>query len=260
MPEVDWDFRQGMIRKRLSRTRHVLLVLSGKGGVGKSVVSATLSALLAGSGLRVGLLDADIYGPSSALLFGADTLPEEGKGGLTPPTRRGVKIMSVDLFASGRPLPLTGYGAGQVLTELLALTDWGKLDCLIADMPPATGDIMQILTSLGNEKTSGLVVSMPDRLSTAVAHRVLELLRTGRVPTIGVLENMRKVEPRRGGGVRGPAKLAKEFRVPFLGALPLDPGVTEAVEKADVSALLETEFAEELSKATLPYRRTLRTD
>jgi len=257
MPDSVSDFRQGMIRKRLSSVRRILLVLSGKGGVGKSVVSATLAALLAGSGFEVGLLDADIYGPSSALLFGADTLPEEGRRGLTPPKKRGVKIMSVDLFASGRPLPLTGYGAGQVLTELLALTDWGKLDCLIADMPPATGDIMQILTSLGNAKTSGLVVSMPDRLSTAVAHRVLELLRTEKVPTIGVLENMRRVGLTRAHGGHGPAKLAEEYGVPFLGALPFDSGVTEAVEKADVGALLRTKFPEELSRATFPYKRTL---
>lgn len=119
---------------------------------------------------------------------------------------------------------------------------------------------MQVLTSLENVKTSGLVVSMPDRLSTAVAHRVLELLRTEKVPTIGVLENMHRAEPPRGLGDSGPAKLAKEFGVPFLGALPLDPGVTEAVEKADVGALLKTEFAEGLRKAILPYKRALRTD
>jgi len=260
MPDSDPDFRQGMIRRRLSDVRHVLLVLSGKGGVGKSVVSATLAAMLAQFGFDVGLLDADIYGPSSALLFGADTLPEEGKGGLTPPITKGVKIMSVDLFASGRPLPLTGYGAKQVLIELLALTNWGKLDCLIADMPPATGDIMQVLTSLESTKTSGLVVSMPDRLSTAVAHRVLELLRTEKVPTIGVLENMSRAGRSRDQGVRGPAKLAKEFGVPFLGAIPFDPGVTEAVEKADVGALLKTEFAAGLRRAIIPYKRALRTD
>jgi len=262
MADVDSasDFRQGMIRRRLGGVRHVLLVLSGKGGVGKSVVSATLAAELAVSGFVVGLLDADIYGPSSALLFGIDEVPEEGKGGLTPPTIRGVKIMSVDLFASGRPLPLTGYGARQVLLELLALTDWGKLDCLIVDMPPATGDIMQLLTSLGNAKPSGLVVSMPDRLSTAVAHRVLELLRNEKVPAIGVVENMRRTERSRRRGAQGPAKLAKEFRVPFLGSLPYDRGVGEAVDRADIGALLKTPFAAELRKATLPYKEKLRTD
>lgn len=139
MPDSDSDFRQGMIRRRLSRVRQVLLVLSGKGGVGKSVVSATLAALLAKSGFDVGLLDADIYGPSSALLFSTDTLPEEGKGGLTPPITRGVKIMSVDLFASGRPLPLTGYGARQVLIELLALTDWESWTASLQTCPRRPG-------------------------------------------------------------------------------------------------------------------------
>jgi ATP-binding protein involved in chromosome partitioning len=254
------DFRQGMIRKRLRGVRHVLLVLSGKGGVGKSVVSATLSAQLAASGLQVGLLDADIYGPSSALLFGVGALPEEGEAGLTPPASRGVKIMSVDLFASGRPLPLTGSGAKQVLLELLALTSWGNLDCLIADMPPATGDMMQVLTSLESSKSSGLVVTMADRLSTSVAHRVLELLRTGKVPTIGVLENMGRGLAGGASGGHGAAKLAREFGVPFLGVLPFDSGVTEAVERADIDAVLETDFAEKLREATLPYKKTLRTD
>jgi ATP-binding protein involved in chromosome partitioning len=254
------DFREGMIKKRLRGVRHVLLVLSGKGGVGKSVVSAALAAQLADAGLGVGLLDADIYGPSSALLFGVDALPEEGKGGLRPPSSRDVKIMSVDLFASGRPVPLTGYGARQVLVELLALTDWGKLDCLIADMPPATGDIMQLLTSLGNAQPSGLVVTMADKLSTAVAHRVLQLLRAEKVPIVGVLENMRRATPGMAAGGSRPAGLAREFEVPLLGALPFDPGVTAAVEDADIRALLSTRFAKELRLATSAYKKTLRTD
>ena len=194
------DFRKGMIRKRLENVKRVLLVLSGKGGVGKSVVSATLAAMLAESGLKVGLLDADLYGPSSALLFNARGFPAEGESGLIPPVAGGVKLMSVDLFASGRPIPLTGSAAEQVVLELLALTDWGRLDYLIVDMPPATGDIMMTLTSLGKKGLAAVVVTMPDRLSTTVAHRVLELLQSGDIPTVGVLGNM--MRPRSSGACR----------------------------------------------------------
>ena len=248
------DFRNGMIRKRLRNVDRVLLVLSGKGGVGKSVVSAALSAMMAGSGLRVGLMDADIYGPSSALLFNTDGLPAEGESGLIPPIKGGVKVMSVDLFASGRPIPVTGSGANQVLLELLALTDWEALDCLVVDMPPATGDIMMSLTSLGKEELAAIVVTMPDRLSTTVAHRVLQLLKSGKIPTLGVLGNM--LPSSKDGGLRnqsGPRNLAKEFDVPLLGLLPFDAGVSAAVERGNVATLLQTAFAEELRRSMGSY-------
>jgi len=248
------DFRLGMIRRRLRKIKRLLLVMSGKGGVGKSVISATLAAQLANTGYKVGLMDADIYGPSSALLFDVKALPEEGERGLTPPVSEGVKIMSVDLFAAGRPIPLTGYGAQQVLLELLALTDWGELDYLIVDMPPATGDIMLTLTSLGKKDLAAVVVTMADKLSTTVAHRVLQLLRSGKVLTIGVLENMHRPSSRRGitnGG--GPRRLAEEFNVPLLGLLPYDPGVSRAVEKGGIKGLLGTKFAAELRRSASSF-------
>ncbi len=258
-PDLDLDFREGMIRKRFRNVKKILLVMSGKGGVGKSVVSATFSALLSDAGLKAGLMDADIYGPSSALLFGASGLPVEGERGLTPPLADGVKIMSVDLFASGKPVPLTGSGASQVILELLALTDWGELDCLVVDMPPATGDIMMTLTTLGKKEIAALVVTMPDRLSTTVARRVLQLLKTGKVPTIGVLGNM--VGPSgssralNGAGAR---KLAKESGVPLLGLLPYDSSVPNVVEKADIRGLLLTKFAKDLRTSMTPYLESLR--
>jgi ATP-binding protein involved in chromosome partitioning len=248
------DFRQGMIRKQLKRTKRILLVLSGKGGVGKSVVSATLAALMADAGLKVGLMDADIYGPSSALLLNARGLPVEGEEGLTPITCDGVKVMSVDLFASGKPLPLTGSGARQVILELLALTNWGELDCLIVDMPPATGDIMMSFTSLSKKDVAAVVVTMPDRLSTTVARRVLELLRSGRVRTLGVLGNMiPPMESRRVTRSSGPRDLAREFGMPLLGLLHYDKAVPKAVEKGGVGSLLSTGFAVELRHSMHPY-------
>jgi len=254
------DFRRGMMRKRLRGVKRLLLVLSGKGGVGKSVVSATLAAMLSDSGFRVGLMDADIYGPSSALLFGADELPGEDEGGLTPPVREGVKVMSVDLFARGKPIPLTGSAAQQIVLELLALTDWGDLDCLVVDMPPATGDIMMSMTTLGR-KEAALVVTMPDRLSITVAHRVLQLLKSGNVQTLGVVGNM--LRPRRGAPASdqsGPRKLAREFNVPLLGLLPYDEGVTKAVEKSDIKALLATKFAKLLKHSAGAFMDSLEAD
>lgn len=243
-----------MIRRHLKSVGKVVMVLSGKGGVGKSVVSATLAAQLARAGKRVGLIDADVYGPSAALLFNSTSLPEEKEEGLTPPMVRGVKLMSVDLFASGRPIPLTGHGASQVILELLALTDWGELDFLIVDMPPATGDIMLTLTSVGREQLEAVVVTMPDMLSTSVAHRVLELLHSGGIPTMGVLENMsRPSQGHTAEGERGARALAREFGVKFLGAIPFDSRITAAVDKQDIGALLATDFAKELGRSVASH-------
>ncbi len=246
-----------MIDRRLSRVKRILLVMSGKGGVGKSVVSAALAAMVAASGLKAGLMDADIYGPSSALLFGAKGFPAEGESGLVPPIQGGVKVMSVDLFASGRPIPLVGSGANEILLELLALTDWGDLDCLVVDMPPATGDIMLTLTSLRQDGVGAAVVTMPDRLSTTVAHRVLELLRGGRIQTVGVLGNMVGGSGRGVSARSGPGNLAKEFGVPLLGLLPYDPAVSKAVEAGNVEGLLRTEFARRLRRSMGAYLRDL---
>jgi len=245
------DFRRGMIDRRLAGTKRVLLVMSGKGGVGKSVVSAALAGMAAASGLRAGLMDADIYGPSSALLFGAKGLPAEGDSGLIPPVLGGVKVMSVDLFASGRPIPVSGSGASEILLELLALTDWGTLDYLVVDMPPATGDIMLTLTSLRRDGVVAVVVTMPDRLSISVAHRVLELLTRGGVTTVGVLGNMVRGSAKELG--TGPRRLAEEFGVPLLGLLPYDPSVLKAADKGTVEALLRTRFAHTLRRSMGGY-------
>lgn len=243
------DFRKGMVRRRLKKVDNVLLVLSGKGGVGKSVVSAALAALLARNGHAVGLMDADVHGPSSALLLDAHGQPGEGSNGLTPLVAAGVKVMSVDFFAPGRPIPLTGDEAKQVILEMLALTDWGELDYLIVDMPPATGDVMMTLTSVARS-ASALVVTMPDRLSLAVAHRVLQLLRSGKIPVAGVLGNMHgRGELSGRTDDDGPKRLAEEFGARFLGKLPYDDGVQEAVERSDIAILLASDFGRALDKS-----------
>ena len=240
------DFREGMVKKQLGGVETIILVLSGKGGVGKSVVSASIAAILADQGLAVGLMDADIYGPSSAILFGAHLRPVETKAGLVPPVMRGVKVMSVDLFAPGMPVPLTGRGAGDVVKEMLALTSWGRLDYLVVDMPPATADITLLFTSLRREGLAALVVTTSDRLSLTVAHRMMQILRGGKVPVSGVLGNMHRPS---GTGADGPERLAREFRVPFLGELPYDPSVPQAAGSGSVGKLVGTRFGRALRRA-----------
>ena len=166
--------------------------------------------------------------------------------------------MSVDLFPEGRPVPLPGGGARQVLLELLSLTDWGRLDWVLVDMPPSTGDVLQTLTSLGTKDLSALVVTVADRLSTTVAHRTLELLRTGSIPAVGILENM-KGRSSDSMSSEGPRALAREFDVRFLGALPFDAGVSRAVEKGDMAALLKTRFAAALRRSTKDMARKVAT-
>ncbi len=245
------DFRVGMVSKRLKRVRRIIPVLSGKGGVGKSVVAATLAVLLRRAGFTVGLLDADVYGPSSALLLGGRARPKEGGEGLVPPTVNGVEIMSVDLYAPGRPIPLTGRSAADMLREMLALTDWGGLDFLIIDMPPATADIMMLVTSLRGRGLEALVVTTPDRLSLSVAKRVLSLLASGEIQVAGVVGNMC------GRGVEGDHErlgaLTGRFGVPLAGELPYDTGVLASVEADDVGGLSSTKFAEALQRTVVPH-------
>ena len=164
--------------------------------------------------------------------------------------------MSVDLFAPGRPVPLTGKGAGEVIREMLALTDWGNLDYLLIDMPPATADITMLLTSLRRRNLAAFVVTTPDRLSLAVARRVMQLLHNGKVPIAGVLGNMHR--PYHKGDERndaGPKGLAEEFGAVFLAKLPYDPKVLSLAGNGDTEKLLETKFARSLRGAAKAYLR-----
>ena len=250
-PDTTLDFREGMIKKRFEKIDRTVFIVSGKGGVGKSMVAATTAALMAKAGMSVGLLDADVYGPSSAFMFNVRTLPKEDRHGLVPPISNGVKIMSVDLFATGRPVPVSGKAARQIIKEILALTDWGTLDCLIVDMPPGTGDIMMMLIGAIRNDPSSIVVTTPTGLSVSVVRRVVKLLLEAQVPILGILENMSytvdsKERPLgRGGG----SSLALEYGIKFLGELPIDPKASKAADIGDIRALIRTDFARSLSSS-----------
>ncbi len=245
------DFREGMIRRRFGRIGQTIFIVSGKGGVGKSTVAAAMAALMAKAGMSVGLLDADVYGPSSTLIFKVKDVPEEGEHGLLPPISNGVKVMSIDLFAAGRPIPVTGRGTREMLKELLALTDWGRLDRLIVDMPPGTGDVLMALIEMVKGNVTSIVVTAPTTLSASVVRRAVKLLLYSGVPVLGIVENMSyivggKESPLGQGGGR---MVASEFGIKFLGELPMDPEVPIAIDSGDIEALLHTEFTRSLSHA-----------
>ena len=244
------DFRDEILGRRFSKIEFALLVASGKGGVGKSLISAVIALESARRGRRVGLLDLDLHGPSSAAILGVRDLPEEKEDGLVPPEAGGVKVMSLDLFVGGRPVPVGGWGKRELIKEVLALTDWGDLDLLVVDLPPGTGD--EVLTAASSITTGkgALVVTIPSVLSVRIARRAAELLIDMGIPLLGIVENMSllrlgssEVRPFGEGEAES---LAADLRVPLLATLPLDPAAAAAADYSDLEGLLNTEFAREV--------------
>ncbi len=221
--------------KRLSGVKHIVAVASGKGGVGKSTVAANIAATLAAEGYRVGILDADIYGPSQPMLFEVeDYLPEaRGEGAdaeMVPAESGGVKIMSIGFFISpSDALVWRGPMAVKALSQLIRQTAWGELDFLIVDMPPGTGDVhLSLVQEL--ELDGAIIVSTPGRLAVADVRRGVEMFRTEglNVPVIGVIENMAWFTPSElpqnryylfGDGEA--RRFAAEADVEFLGDIPI---------------------------------------
>ena len=221
----------GRIRELLRLPiRNVIAVASGKGGVGKSTVAANLAVTLAMKGARVGLLDADIYGPNIPTMMGVDHLPAPKDDRLIPAEAYGVKMMSIGFMVKpGQPLIWRGPMLHTAIRQFLADVEWGELDYLVVDLPPGTGDaqlsLMQSITLSG-----GVIVTMPQQVSLDDASRGLAMFNQLKVPVLGVIENMSYLEMPDGTrmdifGQGGGEALAKSYQVPFLGAIPIDPEV-----------------------------------
>ena len=215
---------------RLPGVARLVAVASGKGGVGKSTVSANLAAALAAGGTRVGLLDADIYGPSQGRLLGvAEGSKPAVKGErLAPLEAHGVRCMSMSFVTSARtPAVWRGPMASGALQQLLMQTDWGELDMLLIDMPPGTGDI-QLTLAQRAPLAGSVIVTTPQELALLDARKGIEMFRKVQVPALGVIENMSgHVCPKCGHeeatfGSGGGARVAEEYGVPVLARLPLD--------------------------------------
>ena len=210
--------------------KNAVAIASGKGGVGKSTVAVNVAVTLAAKGAKVGLLDADIYGPNIPTMMGVERLPNPVNGRIIPAESYGVKMMSIGfMVAPGQPLIWRGPMLHTAIRQFLADVEWGELDYLIIDLPPGTGDaqlsLMQNLPLSG-----GVIVTLPQLVSLEDAGRGLQMFKELKVPVLGVVENMSYLVMPDGSkmdlfGTGGGLKLAEKMDVPFLGCIPIDPEV-----------------------------------
>jgi ATP-binding protein involved in chromosome partitioning len=226
--EVPSDGRQrGLLQLPI---RNAIAVASGKGGVGKSTVAVNLAVVLAKSGARVGLLDADIYGPNVPTMMGVEHISPPVDGKLVPAEAHGVKLMSIGfLVKADQPLVWRGPMLHSAIRQFLTDVNWGELDYLVIDLPPGTGDAaLSLAQSL--PLSGSLIVTLPQQVSLDDARRGLEMFRQLNIPILGVVENMSFLELPDGTrmdvfGTGGGERLARESGVPFIGAIPMDPAV-----------------------------------
>jgi len=216
---------------------HVIAVASGKGGVGKSTIAANLAAALQRPLGRVGLMDADVYGPSVPVVLGIHDSPtSRGDKRLMPVMAHGLKVISMGLFLpDDAPVIWRGPMLTKLLTEFLHTVEWGELDCLVIDMPPGTGDVQLTITQQVN-LTGGIVVTTPQDVALLDVKRGITMFEQVNTPVLGVLENMSYHECSGCGhraeifGHGGGARIAKELNVPFLGEIPLHRRLRESAD------------------------------
>jgi ATP-binding protein involved in chromosome partitioning len=220
--------------KVLPNVKNIVAVSSGKGGVGKSTVAVNLALALAAEGAAVGMLDADIYGPSQPMMMGIDARPESADGKtMEPLSNYGVQVISIGfLVDTDQPMVWRGPMVTQALSQLLTETRWGELDYLVVDMPPGTGDTQ--LTLAQRVPVSGaIVVTTPQDIALLDARKGLQMFRKVAIPVLGIVENMAThvcsncghEEPIFGAG--GGERMAAQYGVPLLGSLPLQIGIRE---------------------------------
>ena len=211
---------------------HVIAVGSGKGGVGKTTVAVNLAVALAKLGYRVGLVDADIYGPNVPTMMGATKQPNiVGDNRIEPLTAHGVKFISVGLISPGdKPMVMRGPMLHQIIRQFLQQVEWGELDYLLIDLPPGTGDVVISLVQTV-PLTGAVVVSTPSDVSLEDARKALEMFHQVRVEVMGIVENMshftcphcqQVIDIFSSGGAE---RTAQQYGLEFLGSVELDPGI-----------------------------------
>ena len=234
------DPRTSVIDKRLVKIKKIIAVASGKGGVGKSLVASTLALILAKKGKKVGLLDLDLYGPSSHIILGLKRFrfPEEEKG-ILPHEIHGIKFMSIVYFTEDKPAPLRGKDITNVIIELLAITRWEDLDYLIVDMPPGIGDeILDIIRYV--KKAEFLVVTTSSKVSMGAVSKLLKILKELKLRIIGVIENMKLDDS---DYIKNNVS---DFSIKYLGSILFDKNLEEGIGSPTI--LLQSNFSKDLDK------------
>ena len=236
------EAQHALMRERLGEVRFIVAVVSGKGGVGKSSLTANLAAAFALEGWRVGVVDADLNGPTMAKMLGVrGSKLVVGAAGVTPPrSAQGVKVMSMDLLLATDATPLTWEAPTQdeahtwratmeanALREFLADTDWGVLDALVIDLPPGTDRLLTI-NGLLPRLSGAVIVTIPSDVSRMVVRRSITVAAQARVPVLGLVENMAGLFPGPGG-----EDLAREAQIAFLGRVPFDRALAETADRGE---------------------------
>ncbi|MCF8720512.1 Mrp/NBP35 family ATP-binding protein [Nitrospina gracilis] len=241
----------------LTGVKNIIAVASGKGGVGKSTVSTNLAIALSLTGARVGLMDADIYGPSIPKMLGMPIKPPKGADNnkFFPHEKYNLKVISAAfLTEEGQPLMLRGPMLGGIIQQFLQNVEWGELDYLVIDLPPGTGDVQLTLTQRA-PLSGGVIVTTPQQISAIDAEKGVKMFRQVKVPVLGVVENMsyfvcdgcdkKHFIFQSGAG----QKLADDFKVPFLGDIPLIPDVVTGGDSGTPITLSNPD-----SPASIAYR------
>ncbi len=224
--------------KPLSGVKNIVAVASGKGGVGKSTVAVNLALALRAEGMRVGILDADIYGPSQPMMLGvgAETRPLVQDNKMVPIQKHGLQTMSIGyLVDEETPMVWRGPMVSMALQQMLNDTLWEDLDCLIVDLPPGTGDI-QLTLAQKVPLTGAVIVTTPQDIALLDARRAIEMFNKVRVPVLGVVENMSHHICSQCGhhealfGAGGGERIAAQYRTELLGQIPLQLAIREQVD------------------------------
>src|SRR6202041_2114887 len=217
---------------------HVIAVGSGKGGVGKTTVAVNLAVSLGKLGYRVGLIDADIYGPNVPLMMGISRQPNiVGENRIEPILAHGVKFISVGLISPGdKPMVMRGPMLHQIIRQFIQQVAWGELDYLLVDLPPGTGDVVISLVQTV-PLTGAIVISTPSDVSLQDARKALEMFHQVNVGILGIVENMshfacphchQEIDIFSKGGAE---RTAQQFNIPFLGAIELIPAIREGGDR-----------------------------
>ncbi len=237
----------------LSGVKNIVAVISGKGGVGKSTVAANLAISLAKDGNKVGILDADVLGPSVPIMFGVEdgqpkVIERKGKPVLLPLENYGIKILSIGFFVKPeQALMWRGSMANNAFNQLMTDCDWGQLDYLVIDMPPGTGDI-QLTLAQNYNITGALLVTTPQKVAAADVRRAAMMYRQEKltIPLLGIVENMSYFTPEDAPdkkyyifGQGASEQLANELGIKVLGHIPIDPKVTETGDKGTPLSLVD---------------------